>query len=306
MEWLNFRHLYAFWMVCQHGGFKLAADKMFIAQSAVSDHVAQLEEYLNTRLFDRNTRRVLLTPTGKQLLEYAEVIFGHSRAINQVMRQGSSSGLPSRLTIGAVGSLSRNFLFNRLNNILHQHPGMQMEVNIGSFQELSTLLRRHELDLLLSTSIPDQEALKQFAYIKVGTTPLCLAGSPKVIKKLGHAGRDLVNAYLYSYPYEGDFVRDVLQTRMGLRIQPRLVTEDISLLRFFANAGEGVALMPLAGIQNDLDRKRVAILPVVDSILLNFYAVFVRDNIQQHLVRRLLLGEDPGAETAVRSPPDSP
>ena len=76
MEWLNFRHLHAFWAVCRSGSFSKAAERIYISQSTVSEHVAALEEYFDEPLIERNTRSLSVTKRGEALMAYADEIFG--------------------------------------------------------------------------------------------------------------------------------------------------------------------------------------------------------------------------------------
>src|SRR5690606_21477971 len=56
--------LAAFVAVAEHGGFSLAAERLHLTQPAVSKRIAQLEATLETRLFDRLGRQVVLTEAG--------------------------------------------------------------------------------------------------------------------------------------------------------------------------------------------------------------------------------------------------
>ena len=75
MEWLNYHHLYYFWIVCKEGGFSKAAIKLRISQSAVSLQVSKLEDYLGEKLMERGPRGFKLTEAGQVTLSQAEEIF---------------------------------------------------------------------------------------------------------------------------------------------------------------------------------------------------------------------------------------
>jgi len=66
------RRLQIFHAVAKHLSFTRAAETLFMTQPAVTFQVKQLEEQLNTRLFDRAQGRISLTPAGELALEYAE------------------------------------------------------------------------------------------------------------------------------------------------------------------------------------------------------------------------------------------
>src|SRR5439155_962821 len=72
------RRLQVFHAVAKHLSFTKAADALFMTQPAVTFQVKQLEEYYNTRLFDRAQGRITLTPAGALALDYAERILALS------------------------------------------------------------------------------------------------------------------------------------------------------------------------------------------------------------------------------------
>src|SRR5260370_35301023 len=72
------RRLQVFHAVAKHLSFTKAADALFMTQPAVTFQIKQLEEYFNTRLFDRAQGRITLTPAGVMALEYAERILALS------------------------------------------------------------------------------------------------------------------------------------------------------------------------------------------------------------------------------------
>ena len=69
---INLKLLQTFLLVGEHLSFRVAAEKLFRSQSAISAQIVQLEEQLGVSLFHRTTRNVSLTAEGKQLKEYAE------------------------------------------------------------------------------------------------------------------------------------------------------------------------------------------------------------------------------------------
>ena len=76
---VTLRQLRAFVAVARTGSFTLAAESLFITQSALSGLIKELEQALGLRLFDRSTRRVSLTAAGREFLASAESVLQHLR-----------------------------------------------------------------------------------------------------------------------------------------------------------------------------------------------------------------------------------
>src|SRR5437762_11728002 len=83
---LTLRQLRAFTAVAEFGSFTAAGASLSLTQSALSVLVRELEHALGTRLFDRHTRRVVLTEAGSELLPHA------TRALAEVTAAIASVG----------------------------------------------------------------------------------------------------------------------------------------------------------------------------------------------------------------------
>lgn len=289
MEWLNFRHLYAFWMVCRHGGFSSAADSMFIAQSAVSDHVAQLEQYLDETLLERGSRPLRPTPTGASLLQYADRIFNQSREINQLFRERRLGPVPVTLRVGIAGGISRNFLFRRLATVLEELENVRIEVVSGAYAELGAMLRSYELEVLLSAESTPRKDLVQLEEHMIGSSAQCLAGTKALLGPIlrGKVPRRRFDIYSFRHPAEVDIVHDILRSKLGLDAVERVSSDDISLLRFLANSGKGLVVIPEAGVQEDLHSGNLVQLPLPELPPVAFYASFLRKSFYREVLGRL-------------------
>ena len=71
---MEFKHLAAFAAVVRYQSFTKAARTLFLTQPSVSAQISQLEEELQTKLLERTTKSLRLTPAGEELFEYASGI----------------------------------------------------------------------------------------------------------------------------------------------------------------------------------------------------------------------------------------
>ena len=62
-DWLNYQHLFYFWMIAREGGLSRAAERLRITHSTLSVQLRALEEFLGAPLFERRGRRLVLTRT---------------------------------------------------------------------------------------------------------------------------------------------------------------------------------------------------------------------------------------------------
>src|SRR3954468_17141033 len=75
MKWLNYNHLYYFWIVAREGSIARAAEELMLSQPTISIQIKELETSFRKRLFDRVGRGLKLTEAGRIVLNYANEIF---------------------------------------------------------------------------------------------------------------------------------------------------------------------------------------------------------------------------------------
>jgi LysR family transcriptional activator of nhaA len=290
MEWINFRHLYAFWSVSRYGGFQKAASKIAVSQSALSEQVSQLEEYLEEKLLERTTRSVRMTERGAALLTYADEIFSKSHEINHIFRDKNESYFPTQIRIGMVGGISRNFVFRIVNKNLMEGGKVSMNIIDGSLDEMNALLKGFELDLIFSIEVPRSKDLVSLSYRAVESSPLCLAGRPEDIKKIKRrsAQPSRFDLFMFNHNFEGDLLEDWIRPKFNLQCEVPVLTDDISLLRFLANSGRGLAVLPEIGIQEDLAQGRLSRVRIADVPPVVFYAVFLKNGFHRELIEDFL------------------
>ena len=96
------RRLQVFHTVARLLSFTKAAETLHMTQPAVTFQVRQLEEYFNTRLFDRTHNRISLTDAGERVFEYADRIFDLYTDMENSVREMTGE-IRGALTIGAGG-----------------------------------------------------------------------------------------------------------------------------------------------------------------------------------------------------------
>jgi|GEM_PF-803676 len=300
MEWLNFRHLYAFWSVCRHGGFRKASERIFVSQSTVSEQVASLEDYLGESLIDRNTRTFSVTERGAALLQYADAIFAKSQAINSVFRDKHDDDAPPRLRLGMVGGISRNFVYG----LIAAHTGrdsddnaasrrMQFDVVDGSLDELHSLLRSFDLDVVFSLERPRQQDLMSFRHRQVTSSPICVAGTPSLVKEARRARRrkepsTTPELFLFRHAVDGATLEERVHQQLHTIAPVSVSTDDISLLRFLANSGRGLAVVPEVGIREDLVAGHVHRIELDDAPQIEVFASYLDKGVRRPVIEHFL------------------
>ena len=75
MHWINYNHLYYFWIVAKEGGVTAASRKLHLSPSTISSQISTLEDLAGHKLFKRVSRQMLLTEMGRKTFQTANEIF---------------------------------------------------------------------------------------------------------------------------------------------------------------------------------------------------------------------------------------
>lgn len=126
-----------------------AAARLHISQSPLSRQIRQLEDVVGVRLFDRERRRIRITPAGRWLLGHARELVGRSDALvrdARAMRDGDAG----QIALGFVGAaLASGILPRVLRRLRSERPGVRIVLRQLSSSAQLAQLRAGELDLAL-------------------------------------------------------------------------------------------------------------------------------------------------------------
>ena len=140
------RRLQVFHTVARLLSFTKAAEELHMTQPAVTFQVRQLEEYFNTRLFDRTHNRINLTDAGKRVYVYAEKIFVLYSEMENSVREitGDISGV---LVLGASTTVAEYMLPNLLGDFKHKYPDVTIRLKVANTDGIVSLVENNAIDL---------------------------------------------------------------------------------------------------------------------------------------------------------------
>jgi DNA-binding transcriptional LysR family regulator len=132
--------------VGEHLSFRRAAATLGVQQSAVSQRIRRLEDYLGVSLFERHSRGVRVTTAGDRFLRQVRTLFGQlDLAIDGARAAGR--GEQGELRIGLLTSLSGGFLSGLIRRYASDHPNVRIGWREGARRTLINEVRSHRLDV---------------------------------------------------------------------------------------------------------------------------------------------------------------
>ncbi|WP_422040970.1 LysR substrate-binding domain-containing protein [Roseibium sp.] len=132
--------------VVREGGITRAAEKLHRVQSNVTTRVRQLEDKLNTKLFDRRGKRLVLTPAGRTLLDYADRLLALASETEAAVQGGRPRGV---FRLGSMESTAAVRLPAPLSIYAQKFPDVVLELRTGNPTQLANALLAGEIDAAL-------------------------------------------------------------------------------------------------------------------------------------------------------------
>ena len=241
---MDLRKLEIFVRVAQRSSFSKAAGDLHMAQPAVSIAVRKLEESLETSLFDRSGRKVVLTAEGQNLLEKAQNIL---RDIDDLTSSVGAMNklLEGELTVACPSMLATYFLPDMLSGFLALHPGLKASVTQAGTTRVEQMLLQDEIEIGVTTSAnpADNEELEIIPLVSEQMV-LCVANNHPWSNRERIALAELDQSPMVVYE-SGYFIRaklDQLCASAGIKPDFRMQTNFLPLIIKMVKEGLGTTV----------------------------------------------------------------
>lgn len=130
------------------GHFGRAADASAVSQSAFSVAIRELETTLDANLVDRTTKRVAITPTGREVAAQARLVLRDLEQLAQIAGQARKP-LTGRLTLGIIPTIAPFLLPKLLPRIRERYPELRVFIREGKTDDIAAALLDGKLDVVL-------------------------------------------------------------------------------------------------------------------------------------------------------------
>ncbi|HQN64680.1 MAG TPA: LysR family transcriptional regulator [Methylophilus sp.] len=290
----NFNHLYYFWMVAKEGNLTKTAEKLFVAQSALSMQIKKLEEQIGVKLFVKVGRKLELSEAGLITFSYAEKIFKLGNELGSVLHYNFKNN-KTTLKIGVISSLSRNFVENFIKPLLTRED-TEIVLESGSEEDLLNKLFDHRLDLILSNLSPKNSISNDLRIKSIAKQQISIVGKP-ANKKAGADLQSILKENKILLPGVGTDIRskfDQVCDDMGLQYDVLAEINDMPALRLLARDSGAIALLPIIVVQDEIRNGMLEEYCRIPGLYEHFYAISLRKQYEPEIIRFLLANESLG------------
>lgn len=135
--------------VAEHLNFGKAADACAISQPAMSGRIQHIEDILNTKIFERSKRQVLITDKGQQIIALAQSILDTADSIDQLSREHALP-LSGNLRLGVIATLGPYLMPLILPPLAKQFPALNLQLTEGLTEDLLASLSAGSLDMVIA------------------------------------------------------------------------------------------------------------------------------------------------------------
>ncbi|WP_439510024.1 LysR family transcriptional regulator [Marinimicrobium koreense] len=291
MSRLNYHHLYYFWRVASEGKLTRVAEQQHVSQSALSAQIRQLEERMGKPLFERRNRKLVLTEAGRQVFNYAEVIFTKGEELESLISRGIE---PEQQTIriGMLSTMSRNFIESFIEPLLARNErDVSFSLHAMGMTNLLNGLARHELDVVLTNTQIQPSGAPAVAWQSqlLARQPLSIIGpadlDPAAVFPEGYQGLRWV------LPGANHEIRRGFDALCSLhQYQPDILAEvdDMAMLRLLARDSGAVTVLPEVVVKDELQQGRLRGYERLPNLFENFFAITLPREFMPSLVSELL------------------
>jgi DNA-binding transcriptional LysR family regulator len=245
--------LEAFVAVVREGSFSKAAKAVFRTQPAISQIIKRLEDEVGQALFDRSSRRGVLTDAGQVLFEHAERLLNY-RAQTLAALDDVRHLRTGKLVI-ASNELTCLYLLPVLHEFRRLHPAVRLSVRRALASRIPAEVRDYGAEIGVVTYQPSGQELEsvvvyndELAFV-VPPTHRFARRREVGIKELGD---ESFVAHHVASPYRARVVETFRKKRVTLQMPVEMPTIDA--IKKFVATGNGVALLPAVAVESELSR----------------------------------------------------
>src|SRR5262252_9368310 len=260
---MELRSIQYFVEVADEGSITRTADKIGIAQPALTRHIKQLEAELGTQLLMRLPRGVRLTTSGRDFLDHARSIMLEVARASEHVRSKAQAPR-GRVVMGTSPTLAPLLLSRCIARARQQCPSVTLKVVEGFSPQLLDALLMGRLDVAVMTNPPRTTAL--------ALTPLCseplVVIAPPGARGTRHAfslAELSGTAFILTVGLRTLVEQQLAAFGVGLKVEAEV--DSVEAIRRLLVSGVGMSIMPVSAFHEEIRAGKVVAYPVEDANL---------------------------------------
>jgi DNA-binding transcriptional LysR family regulator len=253
-----------FYEVARYGSFRLAADRINIAASAISRQIQLLEQELGVLLFERDRKGLRLTAAGEALLHRTRGAMAElSGALSDIADlQGTQRGT---VRVGLNETVAREFATGLLMEFRAAHPLVNIDIMVANTSELVPALLDGALDVFVGYGNPVRDGVEQVAGFALETC-ITVRSDHRLAQYPSVRVADLVDER-FVMPDASSSLRQTLNAvfaRASVRPSAVMTTSSFELMNSLVAEGMGIGCQVRVVPGPDPVRSQIVYVPIRD------------------------------------------
>lgn len=281
---MNVRHLRYLIEITRAGSLRLAADSLYVTQSALSRAIAELEKDLDCTLFERRARGVVPTPQCIVLLNRARMVLSEVDAIRADVH-AADTDLSGRVILAASGSARDRLTRPLVKYLRERHPRILLEIIEETARGTHDAVAQGTADLSLTTTMERGATLHMRTLF---TDPLCLLGSADSgLKMRRSVGLPMLTEVPLILAPPPNTVRSVVESalrKQRRKVAPILEVQSAQIMIDLVQDGHGFAILPEGAVRQPIRDGRITAAPL-GNLSLTWAVAWSKERMPSNCVR---------------------
>lgn len=287
--------------VFDEGSIAKAARREFIAASAISKRISEIEETVGASLIKRHARGVEPTAAGLVLLTRARAMVESWESLYAELSE-FSDGMKGDITVFANVSSTQEFLPSQINSFLRCHSAIQVKLEERLSIEVSRAVAGGAADIGVCRDLVDFTGLEVIPY-RADHLALVVPLQHELAKLTSIAFKDALDLPHVGLLCNGALNRflEQMASECGKKLQFRLQVPHFEAARSAIQAGVGVGILPEECLHTSPEAMGLKVIPLTDAWAVREIVICVKSRhalsvSARHLLDHLLVGAMPGVQ----------
>ena len=273
---MHIETLQMFCNVARRQSFSRGALESNVTQSAASQAIRLLEEYLGVRLFDRSKRPLGLTPEGERFYRACrELLEGFDRARAELSRH--QRRIAGTIRVAAIYSVGLHAMGARMQNFRMVHPEARVRLECLHPEEVVQAVLDDSVDVGVLSYPPANRALTVVPLQHEPMLLVCPPGHPLARRPRARLAELAGEPYVH---FDGDLaVRKAVDRafrQAGVRPQVVMEFDNVESIKQAVSTGTGVSILPEPALQKELALGTLVALPIEGEPIVRPIALIYR------------------------------
>jgi len=256
---IKYRQLKAFSLAARLSSFMEAANAMAVTPASFSNLIKELEKDLGVILFERTTRRCVLTSAGQTFHDQMTGAINHVETVYREMVE-TGQGRRGRLAIAAIPSLSFGVIARALADYRARYPNVEIVLNERRNDEVFAAVRDREVELGMGSLLHRDSAL---TWLPTLTDRLMLIAPPGHPLAKGRVGWRSLSNYPYIMMSTGP-AEHAMQVN-NLQVNSVLEVDHVATAVAMVRHGMGITALP-SSVLPALNMEGVVCVPILGRL----------------------------------------